>query len=189
MLIFIDESGIHKSIDHSVIALVYVCVDDLGHLEEKIKKIESDLGIENFHWSDFGSKRGWQIRKDFLRRTSELNFTLKVAVMEDPVDLPADFENCLEHLIIEKKITKIIIDGEKPKWYERRFKKVLRDKGVSVKKMRMLNDESSPGLRLVDALAGLIRSYYDKPTAETKALFRLFEKKITAQLVGGQMAR
>lgn len=189
MLIFIDESGIHKKEKHSVIVLVYVCVEDIKNLENDIEKIEKDLGIVNFHWSDFGSKHGWKIRKEFLRKASRLNFTFKIAVVKNPIYFPSVFEYCLEYLIIEKKIKKIIIDGKKPEWYEKRLKKTLRDKGISVKKIRTLNDESSAGLRLVDALAGLIRSHYDKPTETVENLYKLFENKITAQLVGGQKTR
>ena len=95
----------------------------------------------------------------------------------------------MKYLIIERKIKKIIIDGKKPKWYERKIKKVLRDRGVSVKKLRTLYDEASPGLRLSDALAGLTRAYYDKPTKTIEELYKLLENKITAQLVSGQRTR
>lgn len=189
MLIFIDESGIHKKEKHSTIAFVYVCVGDAENLENEIEKIEENLNIKNFHWSDFGSKFGWQIRKEFLRRASELNFTFKIAIIKNPIYFPATFKYCLEYLITEKKIKKIIIDGKKPKRYEKQLKKILRDKGVSIKKLKTLNDQSSAGLRLADALAGLMRSHCDNPTKTTKDLYKLFENKITAQLVGGQKTR
>ena len=47
MLIFIDESGIHKKEKHSVIAFVYVCVKDTENLEKEIEKIERNLNITN----------------------------------------------------------------------------------------------------------------------------------------------
>ena len=189
MLIFIDESGIHKKEKHSVIAFVYVCVKDTENLEKEIEKIERNLNITNFHWSDFGSKFGWQIRKEFLKRASKLNFTFKIAIIRNPVYFPATFKYCFEYLIIEKKIKKIVIDGKKPRWYEKQLKKTLRDKGVSVKKIKTLNDKSSAGLRLADALAGLARSHCDNSTETTEDLYKLFENKITAQLVGGQKTR
>ncbi len=82
---------------------------------------------------------------------------------------------------------KIILDGKKPKWYALRLKKVLRDRGISVKKIRTGNDESFPCLRLADAYAGLIRTYWDdKNNQKAKELYRLASNKITTQLVGGQ---
>ena len=189
MTIFIDESGIQQKDGHSIVVLVYVCIEDLEPLEKQIKEIEKALHIRKFHWSDFGSKRGWKIREGFLRKVSTLEFTFKVGIVQNPVYFPKVLERCLEHLIIERKIKKIIIDGKKPKWYERKIKKVLRDRGVSVKKLRTLYDEASPGLRLSDALAGLTRAYYDKPTKTIEELYKLLENKITAQLVSGQRTR
>lgn len=57
----------------------------------------------------------------------------------------------------------IFIDGEKPKWYENRLKKVLKDKGISVKKLRTVRRESEVGLQLTDALVGLTRYHQDNP--------------------------
>ena len=189
MLIFIDESGTHKNQDHSTIVLVYVCIENIADLENKIQKIEQNLEIRYFHWSNFGSKAGWRIRKEFIKRIAKLKFTFKIALINNPVYLSKELEHCLQYLIIEKKIKKIILDGKKPKWYERRIKKILREKGVSIKKLRTLNDQSSPGLRLADALAGLVRHYYDKPTDTVKNLYQLLTNKITAQLVDGQKTR
>lgn len=187
--IFIDESGIQQKDGHSIVVLVYVSVEDLESLEKQIKEIEKQLHIRKFHWSDFGSRRGWKIREEFLRRVSGLEFTFRVAVFQNPVYFPEAFEHCLEHLITERKIKKIVIDGKKPKWYERRIKKFLRDRRVSVKKLRTAKDETSPGLRLSDALAGLIRAYYDKPTETVEKLYKLLQNKITAHLVSGQRTR
>src|SRR3989344_4641009 len=49
------------------------------------------------------------------------------------------------------------------KWYEQRLKKVLRDRGISVKKLSTVRRESEVGIQLADALAGLIRYHYDNP--------------------------
>ena len=81
----------------------------------------------------------------------------------------------------------MIIDGKKPKWYSLRLKKVLRDRGISVKKIRTGNDKSFPCLRLADAYAGLIRAHWNDPNNKNaKELYKLASNKITAQLVGGQ---
>lgn len=86
-----------------------------------------------------------------------------------------------------EKFKAIYVDGKKPRWVELRLKKVLRDKGISVKKLRTFNDESSPGLRLADALAGVTRAYYDNPKGKAAPLWKKISHKITAQLVGGQV--
>jgi len=189
LMIFIDESGIHKQSGHSSFVLVYVFVKNVELLEKKIKVIEKEIGISHFHWSHFSSKRGWNVREEFLNKVSRLDFHFKVAVVKNPIYFPKVFESCLHSLITEKEIKKIVIDGKKPKWYERRLKKTLRDKEVSVKKLKTAKDEAEPALRLADALAGLVRSYYDKPTERTEHLYGLLKKKITTQLVGGQRVR
>jgi len=68
--------------------------------------------------------------------------------------------------------------------YQNQFKKLLRDKGISVKKLRMIRDESSPSLRLADSCAGLIRSYTDNPSALKEKLYKQLSKKITLRLEG-----
>lgn len=88
---------------------------------------------------------------------------------------------------MEKNFKAIYVDGKKPRWVELRLKKVLRDKGISVKKLKTLRDESSPGIRLADALAGVTRAYYDNPKGKAAPLWKKISHKITAQLVGGQV--
>lgn len=51
MLVFIDESGTNKGSGHAAFALVYVVVENYASFEASVKKIESNLGIEYFHWA------------------------------------------------------------------------------------------------------------------------------------------
>lgn len=183
MIIFIDESGIHKQVDHSSIVLVYVMLEDVEEVERQILEIEKKLKIQPFHWSD----QRWKIRGPFLSEIAKLPFSIKVAILRNPINLSQEMENMLQHLITEKKIRKIIIEGKKPRWYELKIKKVLRDKGISVKKLRTARDTSFPSLRLADALAGLARAYFDNPKGLNKKLYSLFKNKITAQFMGGQV--
>ena len=67
----------------------------------------------------------------------------------------------ISNLLTETKLTTIFIDGKKSRRYERRMKKVLRDKGISTKKLKTVNDEGYAGIRVADALAGLFRAYHD----------------------------
>lgn len=52
MLIFIDESGIHKNIGFLTFVLAYIEVDDYVSMEKQICEIEKKLGLEYFHWSE-----------------------------------------------------------------------------------------------------------------------------------------
>ncbi len=156
--IFIDESGIHKQVDNSVYALVYIEMDIDSNVENKIILIEEKLKIDLFHWS----KVVWKVKEEFLKEVLRLDFKVKLAIIKNPVNPKDELERVLKHLIIEKNIKNIYIDSKKPKWYERKIKKILRDKGVVVKKLKCVNDGQFAGVRLADMVAGLSRSYYDK---------------------------
>lgn len=182
MVIFIDESGIHKSIDHSVFALVYISTKDREKLEKAVVAIEQRLSITDFHWS----KHSWKIKKKFISELAKLSFTAKIAIFRNPIKVPDAFEWSLVHLLVEKEIDQIHIDGKKPRWVEHRFKKVLRDKGIKVKHLRTDRHGSSPGIRVADAIAGLSRAHYDKKSKNAERLWKIIRKKVTAQLVGGQ---
>ncbi len=65
----------------------------------------------------------------------------------------------------------VYIDGKYHRLHEQNIRKILRDKGLSVKNLKTVNDHSTPLIRLADAVAGLIRSYFDNPTRERKTLF------------------
>lgn len=129
MDIFIDESGIHKQTGHSTTAVVYIEVKNVEKFERKLLAIEKDLRISSFHWAE----ERWLMRNKFLSRICDLDFTVKVAVFRNPVKPENMIELVFKHLITEQEIRNIFIDGKKPKWYEHRLKKVLRDKGIAVK--------------------------------------------------------
>lgn len=181
MVIFIDESGTHKQSGHAANAVVYIKIENLEKVEEQIRKILVDLKLETFHWAE----HGWKVRTRFLERIIVLGFTFKAGIFKNPVKIGEMTETIFQHLITEKDIEKVFIDGKQPKWYERRLKKVLRDKGISVKKLRTVRNEASqPGIQLADALAGLVRYHFDNPNAEDATKwFDKFEKqkKLLAQ--------
>ncbi len=184
--IFIDESGIHRTSGHSCLALAYVMAEDVEYLAHKIIEIERKLGIAAAHWS----QDRWEVRAGFLGALAPLPFTVKIAVVHNPVNVQAWFENSLTHFMVERSIGRVVIDGKKPKWEERRLRKILRDKGIAVKKLRTVRDEAEPVVRLADAIAGMTRNYFDNPAgAHAQELYRLYQNKITAQLVGGQASR
>lgn len=177
MIIFIDESGIHKTKDHSCFALVYVEVSNLKEIENEILRIENKLGIL-FHWSH----TVWEVKKKFFEGIAKLDFSVKIAIIQNPIHAQLEFEEALRHLIIEKHIQQIIIDGKKPRSYERKIKSIIREKGLSVKKLKTVNDESFPGIRLADAIAGAVRAYYDEPNGKKQELFNMIKGKIRVVL-------
>jgi hypothetical protein len=173
MYIFIDESGTHKQSGRAAVVLVYVEVSSLEDFENTVEEIEKDLKIQYFHWTD----ESWNTRKNFITQIMKTDFTLKVAILENPVKLSLSIEDALKHLVVEKKIQKITIDGRKPKWYMLKLKKILRDKGVSVKKVvTVRKDESSPGIRAADCFAGLVRYYHNKPTSLVKGCYEKLKR-------------
>ncbi len=163
MIIFIDESGVHKQTGHSTTAVVYVEVKDIDGLERKLVQILKDLNINVFHWAD----HGWKLKQKFFKAILPLDFTCIVAVFKNPYHPEKMIETVFQHVITEKRITALYMDGQKPKWYERKLKKVLRDKGISVQKLKTVRNEvSRPGIQLADALAGLTRYYYENSGQE-----------------------
>jgi len=174
MYIFIDESGTHKDIDHSTFVLVYVAVNDYQTLERKVQALEARLRRGAFHWKD----TVWKVKKEFMEEALSFDFRIKIAVFRNPINTGAALELALTHMIVERDITEIFIDGKKPKKYARVLKKSLRDKGIRVSKLRTVNDEQFAGIRLADMAAGLSRSYFDnKNLNKITPYFERLQKK------------
>lgn len=175
MYIFIDESGVHKQIDHSTFALAYIEVENYEFIEEQVKRIERKLNINCFHWSE--TVKG--VKEKFLEEALKLDFRVKIAVIQNPINPVKELERILSHMIIEKNIKNIYIDGKKPKWYERDIKKILRMRGVPIRKLKTVKDSQFAGIRLADMAAGLTRSYFDKKNLERNTKFyKKLQKKI-----------
>lgn len=175
MYIFIDESGIHKKIDHSSFALVYIEVENFDMIEKRICEIEKELKIEKFHWSEIA----WKFKEKFIQKALKLDFKVKIAIIKNPVNPARELERILSHMAIEKRISCIYIDGKKPKWYALKIKKVLRDKGVSSGKVRMVKDDQIACVRLADMVAGLSRSHFDKKSEKRlQGYYKMLEKKL-----------
>ncbi|MFH1610969.1 MAG: DUF3800 domain-containing protein [Patescibacteria group bacterium] len=158
MLIFIDESGIHKNVDNSTFVLVYVEINNYEVIEKEIEKVEKELNLDYFHWS----KTVWKVKEKFMDKILKLDFKVKIAVIKNPVKPNEELERILTHMIIEKNIKNIYLDSKQPRWYDRKIKKILRDKGISIRKFKTVNDKQFAGIRLADMVAGLSRSYFDK---------------------------
>lgn len=175
MLIFIDESGIHKKVDHSSYALAYIQFDNYPDMESKIIEIEKKLNIKQFHWSE----TVWRVKEKFMDEIFKLNFQAKIAIVKNPINPSKELEKVLLHTIVESSIKTIYIDGKKPKWFENKIKKVLRDKGVSVRKLKTVKSSQCAGTRLADMVAGLARTYYDKKNLDKiEKYYRKLKKKL-----------
>lgn len=175
MYVFIDESGIHKDVDHSVYVLVCIETDNYAFLNKEILKIEKELKIKEFHWTE----TVWVIKEKFINKVLKLDFKVKVAVLNNPINPHLELERTLSHMLIEKNIDYVYIDGKKPKWYERKIKNILRSKSFSVHKLKTVRSSQYPCIRIADMVAGLIRSFYDsKNLNKIEKYYRKLKKKI-----------
>ncbi len=178
MIISIDESGTHKQDGKSVIALVYVVVKNLEATEQLVLKAERSAGIHGSHWAH----RNWQMRKRFIEEIAMGDFKVKIAYVTNPIILDKALAEALQHLLAERNISQILIDGDKPKTYTRQLKKVLRDKGITMRKFRSVKDEAYPMIRIADAVAGAARATYDDPRGKAAPLLKLLESKIELRI-------
>lgn len=179
MIIFIDESGIHKQSDHTSIVLTYIESKNQIVFEKQIVELEFRLGIPTFHWAE----SVWRVKEKFLDSVLKMDFQVKVVIFSNPVQFVDVLERALTHLVVEKNIHAIYIDGKKPKWYERKIKKTLRDKGIVSKKLKTVRYGQSPGIRVADMVAGLTRSIADgKNKDRLLPYYKRLQKKIIISL-------
>lgn len=114
-----------------------------------------------------------------MEQALSLDFKAKIAIIKNPINPSKEIEKVLAHTIVEHDIKYIYIDGQKSKRYEHKIKHILRDKNISVKKLKIVKDEESAGIRLADMIAGLSRSYFDKKNpGRFDKFYHKLEKKI-----------
>lgn len=182
-IIFVDESGVHKQDGHSTTALISINIEDVGKVDTAVLEAENKLKIKPFHWAE----QGWKVRRAFLEEVRMEEYEVKIFVFTNPFT-EEKFERALRHLIVEKFIKTIVIDGKKSRSYALRLKKVLRQSGIHVKNIRTGNDRSYPALRVADLFAGLVRAYADSPDDDKiKKLYDIISNKITIRLTDGQV--
>lgn len=174
--IYIDESGIHKTLDHSSFVLIYVKSKDISYIQTKILELEKILGISHFHWSNFSSKYGWNVRKKFINGLQKLPFKFKYLVLKNSIKPNIELSNLL-NLIDENNIREIHIDGKQPRWIEGKIKKNLRDRGLSIEKIKTVSDESEAIIRIADAIENVVRLYYDQQNLSIIELFNKLQLK------------
>lgn len=79
MLIFIDESGIHKKVDHSSFALAYIQFDNYETIESQITDTEKKLGITQFHWAE----TVWKVKEKFM---NEICYSMVIETANNSFD-------------------------------------------------------------------------------------------------------
>ncbi len=86
----------------------------------------------------------------------------------------------IESTVIDSNIINIFIDGKKNKNYERELKGLLRNHGVKVYDLKIVDDKKEPLIRLSDFLAGLTRTYFnnDRDKNNIFYIFNLVKNKI-----------
>jgi hypothetical protein len=88
----------------------------------------------------------------------------------------------LPHILVERDIFSVIVDGAKSRPYEHRLKKVLRNQAMSAKKVKVVSDDIEPCLRLADMVAGLVRSWYDSNGTRYATQYISLLKKIIIEI-------
>lgn len=175
MVFLLDESNIHRSDGISSVVLAYVSdLEALYTLDAHILATEKYLSIRPFHWW----KSSWCVRERFVLELLKLDFGMRIVLVRNPVRIETVLEQSLPYLIVEPSVHRLIIDGSKPKAYANHLKKILRDKGITVKKLRNETDHARPGLRLADCCAGLIRHHAEQPKGRSAHLYKMIESRI-----------
>jgi hypothetical protein len=177
MVFLLDESNIHKADGISSVALIHVAgLEQLSILDAHVLETERALKIEPFHWA----KSNWAVREKFFRAILKVDFRVRVALLVNPIHIEAAIEEVLSYLITERNVLRLIVDGSKPREYSSRLKKVLRNEGITVKKLRNEADHARPTLRIADCVAGLVRHHAEKPTGRSASLYRELRPRIDA---------
>jgi hypothetical protein len=160
MNVYVDESGNHKRTGYTALSFVIIESDDLSRTEILVAEVERGHAKGTFHWV----ASSWTVREEFLMGTNTVRYRFLAVVIENPVlDLSPAIELGLTGIQADLGKISLIIDGDKGRGFERRFKKLLRDRGVNTRKLRTAKDEGFAGLRLADAIAGLHRYLAEKP--------------------------
>lgn len=103
---------------------------------------------------------------------------MRLVQIANPIQLDIALEEVLPYLLPERHIERLFIDGKKHREYAHALKKMLRDKGITVKKLRTVNDEAYPTIRVADAVAGAVRYYLDNPNKRATELYKAIEPRI-----------
>ena len=182
--VYIDESGIGRKFGATVYCIT-VCYNlDATDLDSKILQIEKSLRVPPFHWRE----HSWTVKTKFLDSILGIEHwsCMTVVIKNDKFNESA-VEKLLAKAIQGLDVDKMYIDGKKPRKYINLVKKSFKNIGISVSKLKMVRHQSAGGLRVSDAVAGLVRLHYDgKSKADAIKFYKRFlNKKITTQILSG----
>jgi hypothetical protein len=176
-IIYIDESGISPDQGYSVYVCLYIESKNRTYLNDKIIEIEKQIKISHTHWTEMP----WKIRLKFVDKIKYLDFDVIATICKNPI-LPDILlkKVLIESTVIDSNIINIFIDGKKNKNYERELKGLLRNHGVKVYDLKIVDDKKEPLIRLSDFLAGLTRTYFnnDRDKNNIFYIFNLVKNKI-----------
>ncbi|NQU82537.1 MAG: DUF3800 domain-containing protein [Parcubacteria group bacterium] len=180
---FVDESGQDTK---GVLFLVTVVITNKiskEKIEKELLKIEDMIG-KKIKWHGVSFEQ----RVDYLEAVLDIK-EIKSSIFYSIYKTTKEYTSLTTYTIakaIGVKAKKpyeatIIIDGLNEK--ERQRTKVgLRQLGVKYKKVRGIKDESSPLVRLADALAGFVRDYEEGQSYAKPIFNRFLVKKILTKL-------
>lgn len=180
--VYIDESGQDTEGEMFIVSVV-VALGDPVDLSQRVAQTEQVTH----------KRRKWHKSTDainlaFIRRANSDLAGLVVAYVEITKGIDNYFEavanttaKALQHLGIENKRAFVHFDGL-PRTKERQLGSMLRYRGVHTYKVRGIEDEKEPLIRLADAICGLTRKSALGTSDMQKALAECTESNFVIQL-------
>lgn len=153
---------------------MYVEFDNYTHITNRIIEIEKQLKISYTYWTEMP----WKLRLKFAEKIKNLDFKVKAVVYENPILPDTGLKYSLLEFVKDNDVRGIFIDGKKNKNYEKELKGLLRNKGVKVYDLRIVDDKKESLIRLADFIAGLVRSYVNTSDKDTAHMFSLLKYKL-----------
>ncbi len=173
-IIYIDESGISSQTGDSVYVSLYIEFNKQIDVSNEITKIEKQLKISYTHWNEMP----WKLRLKFAEKIKDLDFEVKAMVYSKPLLPDRGLKISLFEFVKNSGVSYMFIDGKKNKKYEKELKSLLRDRGIKVYGLKIVDDKKESLIRLADFIAGSIRSYIDFSNKYSIFIFNLLKDKI-----------
>ena len=175
---YVDESGQDTKGDWFLVAVIMLGVNR-DKIKLKLEKIERQSGKFTTKWHR--SKHLQRTRYfDAIINLKELKYSLYYSIYKNTI-LFADLialttVKAINSQNLQNCLVQIVIDGLR-KNQEKQFSASIRKLGIKTAKVKGARDESDPIIRLADALAGLLRDYYEKKTWTNKYVKQLIKNK------------
>lgn len=160
---YVDETG-QDTEGKWFLVVVTILSRDKDKIEDLLVKIERESGKFKTKWH----RAKYRQRKKYFEKILEtdiLDLALYYSIYEDSI-LFADLiarttAKAIKDYSRKSYKANIVIDGL-GKNLERQFAASVRKLGITTEKVKGARDESSPFIRLADAVAGLLRDNYEK---------------------------